>query len=355
MKKLNKNSIKKILIIKRTNIGDMICAVPALKTIRREFPGAHITVLADAVNSGIIKGASFIDKTIVYRKGHGIYKNKYIGHWKLFRQDKQKFDLAVALKIGFSSTLSLISLISRARLRAGCTPEKWYPLQLCYNLPVRGYKKWKSMHQVDALFEFLKTLDIKDSVKDLSIEITSDSKNKVKEFLKEKNIEAGSNIIVFNISNNKPENTWPIERFKEMANVLSGQYKATCIITSAPSDKNKALGLLKDINPAPPLLAFARKQQGYGVNINTFYFETPEVMDFAALAAAADLLICGEGGAMHVGSGVHTTTISLWGKLRPVKWTPYGENQFVLKKGEHVNSISSEDILDVIRKNNLLK
>ncbi len=351
MKKLDKNSIKKILIIKRTNIGDMICAVPALRTIRGEFPGAHITVLVDAVNSGIIKGASFIDKTIVYRKGYGIYKNKYIGHWKLFSQNKRKFDLAIALKIGFSSMLSLITLISGARLRVGCTPEKWHLLQLCYNLPVRGYKKWKSMHQVDALFEFLKTLGIEDSVKDISIEITSDSKNKVKEFLKEKNIEAGSNIIVFNISNNKPENTWPIERFKEIADVLSGQYKATCIITSAPSDKDKALGLLKDINPAPPLLAFARKQLGYGV----FYFETPKVMDFAALAAAADLLICGEGGAMHVGSGVHTTTISLWGKFRPVKWTPYGENQFVLKKGEHVNSISSEDILDVIRKNNLIK
>ncbi len=350
MEKIDKNNIKNILIIRRNNIGDMICAIPVLKTLRREFPEAHLTVLADNTNSGIIKGASFIDKTIVYKKGYGIYKNKYISHWKLFSQNKRKFDLAIALKIGFSSMLSLITLISGAKLRVGCTPEKWHLLQLCYNLPVRGYKKWKSMHQVDALFEFLKTLGIEDSVKDISIEITSDSKNKVKEFLKEKNIEAGSNIIVFNISNNKPENTWPIERFKEIADVLSGQYKATCIITSAPSDKDKALGLLKDINPASPLLAFSKKQRGY----RAFYFETPEVMDFAALAAAADLLICGEGGAMHVGSGVHTTTISLWGKLRPVKWTPYGEKQIVIKKGEHVSSISAGDVLQAVKENNLL-
>lgn len=87
---------------------------------------------------------------------------------------------------------------------------------------------------------------------------------------------------------------------------------------------------------------------------NAFYCETPEVMDFAALAAAADLLICGEGGAMHVGSGVHTTTISLWGKLRPVKWTPYGEKQIVIKKGEHVSSISAGDVLQAVKENNLL-
>lgn len=336
MEKIDKNNIKNILIIRRNNIGDMICAVPVLKTIRREFPGAHITVLADAVNSGIIKGASFIDKVIVCKKGRGIYKNKYLAYRKLFKQNKTKFDLAIALKIGFSSTLALITLLSGARVRMGCTPEKWHPLRFCYNLPVKGYKRWKSIHVIDAFLEFIKTLGIEDLVKDISIEITSDSKNKVKEFLKEKNIEASSNIIVFNISNNKPENTWPIERFKEIADILSGQYKATCVITSAPSDREKAMELSKDIN-------------------NAFYCETPRVMDFTALVAATDLLICGEGGAMHVGSGVRTPTISLWGKFRPVKWAPYGEKQFVVKKGEHVNSISSEDILDVIRKNNLLK
>ncbi|MBI5026680.1 MAG: glycosyltransferase family 9 protein, partial [Nitrospirae bacterium] len=225
MIKIDKNNIKNILIIRRNNIGDMICAIPVFKTIRREFPQAHITVLADSTNAGIIEGASFIDRIITYKKGDGIYKNKYIGHWNIFRQNKEKFDLAIALKIGFSSTIALITMISKARMRVGCIPETWHPLQLCYNMPVKGYKSWKSMHQIDALFEFIKTIGIKDLVKDTSIEIAHDSRNKIKNFFKENKIQTDSNIVVFNISNNKPENTWPIERFEELANILSKQFR----------------------------------------------------------------------------------------------------------------------------------
>jgi ADP-heptose:LPS heptosyltransferase len=331
-----KQDIKNILIIRRNNIGDMVCAIPILRTMRREFPQSHITVLADSTNAGIIEGASFIDKVIIYRKGNGIYKNKYIGHWNLLRQNKQKFDIAIALKIGYSSLLALITLISNARIRIGCIPEKWHPLQICYNLPVSDWRKWKSMHQVDAFFEFIKTVGIENLVKDISIEISPDSINKVREFYKEKKIQK-DNIVVFNISNNKPENTWPLERFKETTNVLSKQYKIIYIITSTPPDRDKTLRLTKELD------------------INTFYFETPKVMDFAAVVSESNLLICGEGGAMHIGVGVHVPTISLWGKFRPVKWMPYGEKQFVVKKDEHVQSISAGDILEVIKKNNLLK
>jgi len=335
----NLNDIKNILIIRRNNIGDMICAIPVLKTIRREFPQAYITVLADSTNAGIIEGASFIDRVLIYKKGEGLFKNKYLNHWRLFRESGIRFDLAIALKIGFSSTLSLITLISGARLRAGCIPEKWHPLQLCYNFPVKGYKRWKSIHQIDALLEFIKTLGIRNPIKDITIEINHNSRENVREFLKKHGIvREDIKIIVFNISSNKPENTWSPERFKETADVVSKHYndKPIYIITSVPSDKDRALRLSKEVRKA-------------------FYFETPGIMDFAAVVAESDLLICGEGGAMHTGAAVSTPTISLWGSLRPVKWLPYGERQYVLRKKEHVDSISATDVLEVIKKNNLLR
>ncbi|MDP3296462.1 MAG: glycosyltransferase family 9 protein [Thermodesulfovibrionia bacterium] len=332
-----KNNIKNILIIRRNNIGDMICAIPIFKTIRKEFPQAYITVLADSTNAGIIECASFINKVIVYKKGDGIYKNKYIGYWSLFRQNNQKYDLAIALKIGFSSKLALITMLSNARIRVGCVPEKWHSLQFCYNLPVRGWEKWKSMHQIDALFEFLKTIGIEDPVRDMGIEIEADSRNKVEDFFKENKIQKDTNIAIVNISNNRPDSKWPIDRFRKFAYTLSKDYKVTFIITSTSLDKENALRLSREIN---------------GI---AFYFPTPKVMDFAALVSESDLLICGEGGAMHIGAGVYTPTISLWGKAGSVvKWMHHGNKQFMIKKGEHANSISAEDVLEVIKKNNLL-
>lgn len=329
-----KNNIKNILLIRRNNIGDMICTIPVFKTIRKEFPQAHITVLADNTNAGIIEGASFIDDVLVYKKGSGIFKNKYLGYWRLFQKNKRRFDLAIGIKRGFSSTLALITLLSRARIRAGCIPEKWHPLQFCYNLSVRECKKWNSINHIDALISFIKTIGIENTVKDISIEIPPDSRNKVRDLLKET---IGEGVVVFNISNNKPENKWPLYKFKELGDMICQEYGVTITVTSTPSDMGEAMSLSGQIKG------------------RVFYFHTPRVMDFAALVSESKLLICGEGGAMHIGASVNTPTISLWGSLRPRKWSPYGEGQFMIIKGEHVNSISVDDVLAIISENNLLK
>lgn len=349
MKNLNahKPGIKNILLIRRNNIGDMICAVPVFKSIRKEFPDAHITVMADSTNAGVIEGASFVNEVLVYKKGQGIYKNKYLNYWRLFRENKRKYDLAIGVKRGFSSTLAAITLISGARIRAGCVPDKWHPLQFCYNLPVKDCKKWNSINHVDALLEFIKAAGIENTVKDISIEIPADSMNKAKDFLKEhlpspiplpdaSGEGARGRVVVFNVSNNKPENTWPLHNFRKLGSMLCQKYNAAVIISSAPCDRGKA------------------EELAGGIAGDAAFFDSLKVMEFAAIAASADLLVCGEGGAMHVGASVKTPTISLWGSKRPRKWMPYGEGQFTVIKGEDVETISVEDVMEVIKENSLL-
>ncbi len=332
----SKEGIKDILVIRRKNIGDMICAIPLLKTLRREFPNAYITVLADESNSEILEGTSFINEVIVYKK-QGFSKNKYIGYRRLLNQNKRSFDLAIAAKPGFSSLLAYITSISGAKFRMGCKPEKWHPLQSCYNFPVKMPENWNSMHIVDSLLEFAKALDISNPVRDISIEPIQESRKKVKDFFKENNISPHDKIVVFNISNNRPECTWSLQRFKKLGDGLSKKYGAVCLISSTSSDMDKAINLSKQING------------------RSFYFPTPKVMDFAALVKDAALLVCGEGGAMHVGAAVQTQTISLWGQQQILdRWMPIGEKQFALDKGKSVDAISPEDILELIESNGIL-
>ena len=340
MKKTHlKGKIKNILVIRRNNVGDMICAIPVFKTLRKEFPQASITVLAESSNAHVVQGASFIDNIIVYKKETTVFSNKYITYWKLFRRNKVKFDLAIVLKVGFSSSSALLTLISGARIRVGCiSPTKWHPLQLCYNLPLKVSEEMKLLHAVDGYLEGLKIIGIEKTVRDISIEIAQESIERADSFFEENNIQAADNVIVFNISNNRPDNMWPLKRFKETADLISGEYNAVFVITSIPSDKDKAEFLAKEIN-------------------NAFYFtETRRVMDFAALVARAGILISGEGGSMHIGASVGTPTISLWGRTASVgTWMHRTEKQYMIRKGEHVTTISPSDILEVIRRNDLLK
>ncbi|MBW2045868.1 MAG: glycosyltransferase family 9 protein [Deltaproteobacteria bacterium] len=63
---------KKICIYRIGNVGDIVCAIPAIIAIRRAFPDAHITLLTSPgarVMAGageLIKDAWFIDKLWIY-------------------------------------------------------------------------------------------------------------------------------------------------------------------------------------------------------------------------------------------------------------------------------------------------
>ncbi len=332
-----KEHINSILVIRRNNIGDMICALPVLKTLRKAFPQARITVLAEATNSIIIKDATFIDNVIVYKKGKGIFKNKYLNFWRLFSQSKEKFDLAIVLKAGFSSTSALMTFMSGARYRMGCMPDKWHPLQHCYNVPLQVKESWLPNHIIDIFLAMIGTLGIEDPVRDIGFNIPEESQERVRSFIKSNDIRNSKNLVVLNISNNRTDTSWPLEKYKETADLIVRNYDAAVIITSIPSDKERALYLSEKIN-------------------NAYYFdEVAKIMDFAALVDGADLLICGEGGSMHIGASVKTPTISLWGGSASVgNWMHKDLKQFMIKKGSHVDSISPADILSLIKENELL-
>jgi ADP-heptose:LPS heptosyltransferase len=326
---INRAEVKSILVIRRNNIGDMICAVPLLKTLRRAFPDARITVLADSANAGIISGASFVDRVLVCGKNQkGVLGGKYAAYLATLRGAGEKYDLCVAVKIGFSSLLALITQFSGARYRFGCQPTSWHPLQYAYNLPVRGWKKWKTLHQIDGLLEFIKALGISDVVKDIRIDVTADSAERIDSFIRCNGLETVK-LVVFNVSNNRPENNWSPDRFVELGSLLAEQYGVVSILTATPADRERA-GYITQRLPG------------------AVFCETATVMDFAALVARSQLLVCGEGGAMHVGAAVGTPTVSLWAQDRPKKWTPFGENQIIIHGGETVDTISVGEVSDLI-------
>ncbi len=333
-----KGTINSILVIRRNNIGDMICALPVLKTLRKEFPRARLTVLAESTNSLILKNADYIDDVIVFKRGRGLFRNKYLNFWRLFRQKKAQFDLAIVLKAGFSSTSALATLLSRARYRMGCLPDKWHPLQLCYNMPLKVQEQWHPNHIIDIFLEMIRPLGTSSPVRDISFDIPEEPKERMRSFLEKTGARAKDGIVVFNISNNRPDTLWPLERFKETADLILRRYNAAIIITSMPADREKALQLSEG-------------------KADVFYFdEKSKIMDFAALADVSDLIICGEGGAMHIGASVGTPTISLWGGTASVSnWMHRKDNQFMVNKGDHVRNIMPEDIMEIVRENNLLK
>ena len=97
----------RILVIRRDNIGDMICTTPFLLALRTNMPEAHISVLANSYNHAVLTGNPNIDEIYSYDKLK--HKNSV---WKkiaaaiarvqlLIKLRKANIDLAILAKPSF--------------------------------------------------------------------------------------------------------------------------------------------------------------------------------------------------------------------------------------------------------------
>ena len=69
----------KILVIRRDNIGDLVCTTPLLAALRRAKPGAWIGALVNSYNAPVLERNPDVDAVIPYRK----LKHLEPGDWAL--------------------------------------------------------------------------------------------------------------------------------------------------------------------------------------------------------------------------------------------------------------------------------
>ena len=58
--------IRTILVIRRNGIGDMICALPVVRALKKAHPEAKLTVLADEANAPVARCCEAIDEVLVF-------------------------------------------------------------------------------------------------------------------------------------------------------------------------------------------------------------------------------------------------------------------------------------------------
>ena len=65
----------KILVIRRDNIGDLVCTTPLIAALRQRFPQGWLGALVNSYNAPVLDGNPDLDEVFVYTKakhrGHG--------------------------------------------------------------------------------------------------------------------------------------------------------------------------------------------------------------------------------------------------------------------------------------------
>lgn len=310
--------VKSILIVRMNRIGDMVCTIPLVKTVRKAFPEAVLTVFADAANADVISSEPYVDEVLVFRKGSGIFANRYANIWRILAG--KHYDLAIGVKGGYSTFLALTLAISGAALRLGYVSQRRPLMNRLLTLPVPPVD-FSAMHQVDACLNLVSALGLQDPVRDVTVQIPPAFYRAACDFLQERGLVPGQRLAVFNVSSNRITATWSAGKFIELGRHLEQTYAMSVLVTGAGADAAKA------------------REVCAGIGRKAHFYPTRHIMDFAALCACGNFLIAGEGGASHLGAAAGTAVICLFGDVNATVWRPYGERHVVLQGDGSAESI----------------
>ncbi len=328
-----------ILVVRQHNqLGDMLCAVPLLHSLREKYPKAFISLIASPVNYDVMIGNEYLNEVICYDKkeflGHGLPR---LGKFFRFVHSLRKrgFDLAlVPSTVSTSATSDLLAYVSGARVRIGPSSldNKENVTGFLFNVPIAlDWREAPEVHQSERNACVALPLGINRVQPSSVITLKRSEVNEAKLFL---DIESYPNrlYIVYHPGAGKIPNRWPADRFALVANILSHEFDSRVIITSGPFDGD-------------PVSDMKGK-----LSIEYRIISNEPIRKVAAILSQATLVITNDTGIMHVGAAVGTPVLSLFGPTDRRQWAPVGEqHRTVFSKSANIEDIQAEEVLFVAR------
>lgn len=289
---------KKILAINFGGIGDEILFLPTLSSLKKEFPEAKITLALEPRSKSVKDLSNLIDDVMcIDIKG----KHKYLALLKLIIKARfGKYDMV------FSSGAN--QLIPLLLFLTGITYRYGYESGTLSKILLTKAVKLKKNQYASAMYHELIT-----PVTDFKTEYPQIDAGEIEK-------EPNSVLIHPGVSKmsviKKMVKTWTPEIWAELVKKVLETGKKVYLI-GGPDDKECIEKIVQIIGETP--------------NFENLYGTTKNIMDLAKLTKRAEVLICSDSAPMHIGVGVGTKTLALFGPTDEKKLIPNNEKYIAIK------------------------
>jgi len=331
----------KILIIRRDNIGDLICTTPLFEAIRRQYPQAYIAALVNSYNEPAIQGNPHLDAIFAYTKGkHAAGESvwqAYLRRAKLLWQLRQmKFDYAILATSGFAVRALKLARMLAPKHIVGFVTDKTGSARIDRAIP---HGEGGKLHETEDMFRLLAPLDIAGEIPGLTVVPDKGIADGIRRQFPAGLRDGTGPVVALHISARKEKQRWPVARFAELAHRLHAAHGARFLVFWSPGDENnpfhpgddgkaaRLLDTLKDL-PAAPV-------------------HTGHLSELIAGLSLCDVAVLSDGGAMHVAAGLGKPLVCFFGNSPAERWHPWGVPYELLQKpSRDVSEISVDEAAD---------
>ncbi|HSD39815.1 MAG TPA: glycosyltransferase family 9 protein [Rhodocyclaceae bacterium] len=323
----------RILVIRRDNIGDLVCTLPLIRRLRETYPDAWIGALVTRYNAEVLRDNPDLDAIFTYTKAkhlaHG--ESRLAALWQrlrvLWRLRHADLDLVLLPASGTqASARRMAKLVGAKRIVAQD------------DVPASP----AALHEVERTANILGALGIsRDELPAARIYPSSDTQNNIRAQFKG---DTTGLLIGVHISSRKPSQRWPAERFVE---VMRAQHAANpqtrFALFWSPGDENNPLHPGDD-RKAREILEACR-------DLPLHACPTLQLGDLIAGLSVCDRIVCSDGGHMHLAAAVGKPIVCLFGKSDAARWRPWGVPYELLQtETMDVSDIPAEDVLSSLKK-----
>lgn len=311
----------RILVIRRDNIGDLVCTTPLLAGLRARYPKAHIAALVNSYNAEVLDNNPHIDAVHSYTK----LKHRRLGESRLAillervrmlaRLRRERFDFVVLAKAGFDRQgLSLARQLRRRHIVGFADPGKRAARFFTSPVPVQAYRE---LHEVQVLSILAAAMDSYDAEGPLRVYPSQARMEAWRAQLPQ--LRAGERVwVAVHVSAREPGRHWAVPNWVELARRLVATGNIGVVLLWAPGpagdprhpgDDDKAAEILERVGSSSNMLAAP----------------TSSLADLSAVLALCDAFIGADGGAMHLAAGVGLPMVALFENLDDKKkhWHPW--------------------------------
>ena len=318
----------RILVIRRDNIGDLLCTTPLIRALRAQLPEAYIVALVTRYNEAVLAGNPDIDALFSYTKAkHRLQGESIAGIYLrrlkiIYDLRRLKFDCVLLPGGAQSSSLRFAKWISPKQILIRDDADR-----------VAG------PHEVEQCCHLLARMGLRFETPPARVEVNQDRLGKLLAGLPENWRSSGGQVIGLHISARKKSQRWPAENFAALARVLHEKHHAVFILLWAPGRNNDPLHPGDD-QKAEQVVSLTR-------DLPIHPMPTTRLDELIEALSICDMVVCSDGGAMHLAAGLGKPVVAMFGQSGADRWRPWGVPYRLLQKPSlEASDIQVEEVAD---------
>ncbi len=328
----------KILVVRRDNIGDLVCTTPLLAALRQRHPQAWIGALVNSYNAPVLERNPDLNEVFTYTKLKHLAGDESavaaLGRRaaSLWRLRQMALDVVVLATPGRAERGLTLARLLKPKQVAGFDDGTARTAGLDLRVPLAPLQ---SAHEVEQVFALAGLFGIEGKPPGLVLIPDAREVDKARARFAARPVRK----VAVHISARRRTQKWPAERFAELIRKLvAGDGVQVMLLWSPgppdhpqhPGDDDKASAVVNAV----------------GRNANVIPHSTARLAELIGALAACDEVICADGGAMHLAAALGKPTVALFGDSPVERWRPWGvRHRIVRPASRDVADLAVADVL----------